>query len=229
MSENMIKKRINNLDLYDELLKFDTLGERLRYLRKIYKEMTMKELSKELNIAQSYIYLYENNEVRPRPERFQDIAKFYDVDINVLDPKQSNSLSLNEFEMIHTISNSLWYEINLNKKNNITKFDYSNITITICDSLLFIISILEDKNKKEFFEYFVNSLLIDTKELEASEEAIISYINDLKLKAKNFEITTIHLDYLFRPVEYALFYKFFNQLIFNKLIKILLPLIEIFF
>lgn len=114
-------------------------------------------------------------------------------------------------------------------KKNISKLDFSNITVSICDTLLYIISIIDENDKKEFFEYFVNSLLIDTKNLDANEKSITHFLNDLKRKAMNVEENNIHLDFLFRNIENSLYLKTFNQKTFNELLKRLSKTIEILF
>ena len=229
MNQDMIKKRIEKLDLYDDILKFDKMGDRLVYLRKHYKNISAQEFSKTLNIARSYVYLCEKNDAFLKPETLQRVADFYDIDINILDSKRSISLSLNEYDIIHQIADDLWCETSINKNSNITKFEFSKMTISICDALLFIISILKNDNKKEFYEYFVNSLLVDTKDLKADEESIIAYLNNLKKKAMNVEDISIHLDYLFRSIEKAIYLKSFDQKTFNFLLRYLLDIIEILF
>lgn len=229
MNQDALKKRISKINLYDEILNFDTLGERLKYLRTSYKNLSMQEFAKTLKITRSYVYLYESNENKPKEDRLNKIADFYDVDINILDPEKAINLSIDDFDIIHQIFEQIWYEASVNNNKNISKLDFSNMTVSICDALLYIISVINENDKKEFYEYFVNSALVDTKSLTADEKSVIGYLNDLKIKAMNVEETNIHLDFLFRNIEKSLYLKTFNQKIFNELLKRLSKTIEILF
>ncbi|WP_195941220.1 helix-turn-helix domain-containing protein [Faecalibacillus intestinalis] len=224
-----IKNRTSKISLYDELLKYKTLGERLKYLRTSYKNLSMQEFSKDLKISRSYVYFYENNENKPKSDRLQKIADYYDVTTYVLDSDKETLLSVDDYDIIHQIFIKIWDETTVNNKKNISKLDFSNITVSICDTLLYIISIIDENDKKEFFEYFVNSLLIDTKNLDANEKSITHFLNDLKRKAMNVEENNIHLDFLFRNIENSLYLKTFNQKTFNELLKRLSKTIEILF
>lgn len=49
--ENKIEKRVEKIKLYDDILKIDNLGDRLKYLRKKYKALSMAQFSKSLEIT----------------------------------------------------------------------------------------------------------------------------------------------------------------------------------
>ena len=49
--ENKIEKRVEKIKLYDDILKIDNLGDRLKYLRKKYKALSMARFSKSLEIT----------------------------------------------------------------------------------------------------------------------------------------------------------------------------------
>lgn len=224
MTKSAIKDRMNQLNFYDEVLKFDNLGDRLKYLRKSYKGVSMQEFCTCMNIPRSYEYLYENNEAVPKEERLINFANFYNIDINILDPKKSCTLSTNEYDFIFEIYTTL-----CNKKDNLNKLEYSNITIAICNSILFINQILKEENRKEFYEYFVNSSLVDIKTLEADEKSIIHYLEDIKKKASNVENISVSLDYLFRVIINSIHFKSFDQKTFNILLKHLSNVVEVLF
>lgn len=224
MTKSVIKDRMDQLDFYDEVLQFDNLGDRLKYLRKNYKSISMQEFCTCMNIPRSYEYLYENNEAVPKEERLIKFANFYNVDINILDPKKSFTLSTNEYNIIFEIYTTL-----CNKKDNLNKLEYSNITIAICNSILFINQILKEENRKEFYEYFVNSSLVDIKTLEADEKSIIHYLEDIKKKASNVENISVSLDYLFRVIINSIHFKSFDQKTFNILLKHLSNVVEVLF
>lgn len=58
-------------------------GERIRELRKI-KNMTMKELGKRLNLAESTISGYENEARKPDLEVMRKLAEFFDVSVDYI-------------------------------------------------------------------------------------------------------------------------------------------------
>lgn len=60
-----------------------TFAERLRELRND-KKMTMKELSDKLSLTEQAISMYERGERRPNFEKLEEIADFFNVDMNYL-------------------------------------------------------------------------------------------------------------------------------------------------
>ena len=83
-------------------------AERLRELRS-EKKMTMKELGDKLALTEQAISMYERNERRPNFEKLEEIADFFNVDMNYLlgksDIKNSYQLKtdiygINKQEMI---------------------------------------------------------------------------------------------------------------------------------
>lgn len=60
-----------------------TFAERLRELRN-EKKMTMKDLADKLSLTEQAISMYERNERRPNFEKLEEIADFFNIDMNYL-------------------------------------------------------------------------------------------------------------------------------------------------
>ena len=60
-----------------------TFAERLRELR-IERKMTMKDLADKLSLIEQAISMYERNERRPNFEKLEEIADFFNIDMNYL-------------------------------------------------------------------------------------------------------------------------------------------------
>lgn len=65
-----------------------TFAERLRELRN-EKKMTMKDLADKLSLTEQAISMYERNERRPNFEKLEEIADFFNIDMNYLLGKSS--------------------------------------------------------------------------------------------------------------------------------------------
>lgn len=228
MDKDIIKSRIDKIDLYEQILNFEDLGNRLQFLRTKYRSISVPDLAEKLDISKNQLYSYERNENYPKIDRLKTISDFYNIDPLVLNPKTSNKIYRWDLTFIQDIYDSINYEVNVNKKKNISVYNNTKIIISECNALVFILSILPEKYEKEFTEYIVNSLLVVTKDLEPSKDKIIEFLNNEKLKAENCE-SDILLDFLFRPIERSLGFDFYNQKTFNHLLKLLLDVIKILF
>ncbi len=69
----------------------NSFSEMLKYLRK-REGLTQQELSQKLKISKSTISMYENGNREPDFETLEMIADFFNVDMNFLMGKPSNSI-----------------------------------------------------------------------------------------------------------------------------------------
>ena len=237
-----IEDRIKKLNLYDEILKYNILGERLKYLRKIYKKMTMKEFSKTLNIAQSYVYLCEKNDAFLKPETLQRVADFYDIDINILDTKKSSNTTLNELYIIHDIETKL-FNITVDqkrKKETIKKLDLLNIYISECNTIMYLINNIPNSsnssnnsiisNKKELINFICMIFKPLNKNIEPTEKSIKEYLKEITTKVQSAkDDIEVDIDYLFKPIEHAIYSRYVDQKLFNDMIRKMMPIIEVLY
>ena len=237
-----IEDRINKLKLYDEILKYNTLGERLKYLRKAYKNITMTEQSEELNIARSYCYLYEKNKAIPTEIRLQELANFYNIDINILDTKKSSNTTLNELYIIHNIETKL-FNITVDqkrKKETIKKLDLLNIYISECNTIMYLINNIPNSsnssnnsiisNKKELIDFICMIFKPLNKNIEPTEKSIKEYLKEITIKVQNAkDDVEVDIDYLFKPIEHAIYSRYVDQKLFNDMIRKMMPIIEVLY
>lgn len=238
-TKEKIEDRINKLKLYNEVLKYNTLGERLRYLRKAYKNITMAEQSKKLNIARSYCYLYENNKAIPTEIRLQEISNFYDIDINILDTKKSSNTTLNELYIIHDIETKL-FNVTVDqkrKKETIQKLDLLNIYISECNTIMYLINNIPNSsnnsiisNKKELINFICMIFKPLNKNIEPTEKCIKEYLKEIITKVQNAkDDIEVDIDYLFKPIEHAIYSRYVDQKLFNDMIRKMMPIIEVLY
>ena len=233
--EDKIKNRVKKINLYDEILKIDNLGDRLKYLRKNYKSISMQEFCTCMNIPRSYEYLYENNEAVPKEERLIKFANFYDVDINILDLDKCNYITMNDLNMIMNIEDKT-FDIAIRKNENISKLDKINFTLDECKIIIFIFSILNDDEKERYSNYIydrikeldINLTILNQRDnLKAEEQLIKNYFNILIEKIENYDenlnfdqlLEQINIYLLFSIIRHSMFYNSMNQQIFNNLLN----------
>lgn len=234
-----IEDRIKKLDLYDDILKFNKMGDRLVYLRKHYKNISAQEFSKTLNIARSYVYLCEKNDAFLKPETLQRVADFYDIDINILDTKKSSNTTLNELYIIHDIETKL-FNITVDqkrKKETIQKLDLLNIYISECNTIMYLINNIPNSsnnsmisNKKELINFICMIFKPLNKNIEPTEKSIKEYLKEITTKVQNAkDDIEVDIDYLFKPIEHAIYSRYVDQKLFNDMIRKMMPIIEVLY
>lgn len=219
------KQRIKNIKIYEELLQIEDLGNRLQYLRTKYYSISVPDLAKKLNISKNQLYSYERNENFPKAERLKTIADFYNIDFFVLNPKTSNQIYKNDKLLIYDIYDQLYISEFINK--NLNYFNKTKICISVCNAILYILSIFPQEYENEFINSIYNILFCFSNDLQKNKNSIVNYIKRIKLGSQYIEIK-IPIIFLFRIIERRMAYDFYNQKNFNQLLLNLIDVIDYF-
>ena len=90
--ENILLRKIENHELETELASLDTIGERLRFLRKNYLKLSRAKLSSEIGIEANMLNKYENGYFEPKAERIKEFADFYNIPVEYITGENIDTL-----------------------------------------------------------------------------------------------------------------------------------------
>ena len=179
--ENLLLRKIENYELETELAAFDTIGDRLRFLRKNYLKLSRAKLSSEIGIESNMLNKYENSYFEPKAERIKEFADFYNIPVEYITGENTDTLLKEDYFLISNLHMYCWEidrglaKINNRNEIEIALYTANKIIIEALDRLdtknnefHYIANLFHDNldsfllkelNKYSFFAYFDKKIM----------------------------------------------------------------------
>lgn len=226
--KKLLLRKIEKQELETELASLNTIGERLRFLRKNYLKLSRAKLSSEIGIEANMLNKYENGYFEPKAERIKQFADFYNIPIEYITGENADTLLKEDYFLISNIHMYCWeidrglVEINNRTEIEIALYNANKIVICALDNL---------DSKHDEYLYIANLFRNDPDAslLEnLNKDTLLSFfdkkINDLKTNP------TAHpnsLDYISRVLDFGINTRdALSKKEYLEVVKLLEPLIN---
>ena len=222
---------LDTKDLEKVLLSFETIGERLKYLREEYAKIPPTSFARQLGITKAMEHKYENNQFIPKIERLRQFAAFYDIPEEYITGESADMLLKEDYFLISNLQHFCW---------NIS-FGYIPITnpnkieIELYNACKIVLNAFKQTTSSSNDYHYIKNLFSEDKDFSmldvADPDSFIAFF-DKKINYLNENITnqTKHLLHLVKALEYSICTqdiiskKEFNQIL--ETIPMLLMLFE---
>lgn len=104
----LLLRKIDKYELESKLSSLNTIGERLRFLRKDYLKLSRAKLSEQIGIEANMLNKYENGYFEPKAERIKEFADFYEIPIEFITGENSDSLLKEDYFLISNLHMYCW-------------------------------------------------------------------------------------------------------------------------
>mgnify|MGYP002544546648 FL=1 len=226
--KSLLLRKIEKQELETQLASLDTIGDRLRFLRKNYLKLSRAKLSSEIGIEANMLNKYENGYFEPKAERIKEFADFYNIPVEYITGENSNTLLKEDYFLISNLHMYCW-EID----RGLAKIDNRNeIEIALYTADKIIIEALDRlDSKQEEYSYIANLFHndMDSRLLkELKKDSFLAFfdkkINEIRT---NPSIHTNSLDYISRVLDFGINTRdALSKKEYLKVIEILEPLIN---
>jgi transcriptional regulator with XRE-family HTH domain len=225
--KSLLLRKIEKQELETELAALDTIGDRLRFLRKNYLKLSRAKLSSEIGIEANMLNKYENGYFEPKAERIKEFADFYNIPVEYITGENIDTLLKEDYFLISNLHMYCW-EID----RGFAKIDNRNeIEIALYTADKIIIEALDRlDNKHDEYLYIANLFRNDPAAslLEnLNKDTLLSFFDKKMTELLNNPKTpTNSLTSLFRVLDFGMNTRdVLSKKEYRKMIEIVKPLI----
>lgn len=173
--EKQLLLKISNKSLEVELASLNTIGERLKFLRKKHLKLSRADLSARIGIEVNMLNKYENGYFQPKADRIKQFAEFYCIPIEYITGESFHSMIKEDYFLISNLHMYCW-EID----HELTAVDnLHELNIALSNAANIVIQALEQLDTKEHDYMYLSSLSTNSSPISLHSISSILYFGIL--------------------------------------------------
>lgn len=201
---NLLLHKIEKQDLESKLASLDTVGDRLRFLRKNYLKVSRAKLSTKIGIDASMLNKYENGYFEPKADRIKEFADFYEIPVEYITGENSDILLKEDYFLIANLHFYCWQ---IDRGMAIIT-NRTEIEIALYEANKIIVSAIDRLDTKDNeFGYISNLFNYDEdKEMlkNLNKDSLIAFFDKIIYDLKRNPFSHRHsLDYISRITDFG--------------------------
>ena len=152
--ERQLLLKIENRNLEAELASLNTVGDRLKYLRKKHLKLSRHVLSSQIGIEVNMLNKYENNYFQPKNDRIKQFAEFYNIPVDYITGESAHSMIKEDYFLISNLHMYCWeIDHELTVVDNIPE-----LNVALSNAAKIVIQTLEQLEIKDSDYMYLSSL-----------------------------------------------------------------------